>query len=147
MTDVRIQNKSKDHLKIPSLFIGRKYLFTLQLIVMLSSLLLSCNDDNSNCPREAVNLLNSECPAETIYSPCNIWHCVNTENPDEEFTLNFSLNLLECEVIDCGFLRCTDTETAIITDFTDITPLSEVAFSTLLNADPGDEFNCGLVLP
>jgi hypothetical protein len=142
-----IQHKFITFLRIALLLVGRKYIISSLLIVLIPLLLISCNDDNSNCPTEAVNLLNSECPAETIYSKCNVWHCVNTDNPDEEFTLNFSLNSIECEVIDCGFLRCTDTETTIITDFINITPLSEVEFSTLLNSDPGDEFNCGLVLP
>lgn len=119
------------------------FVYLILLLVTLST--ISCNDDNSNCPRETVNLLNSACVAETIYSQCNFWQCRNSEDPADEFPLNF--DLFECEVIDCGFLRCTNTETDVITDFTNITPLSEFGFSTTLNSDAGEEFDCGLVQP
>lgn len=143
--DVKIYGKEwcmKNKLKTSSVLCSVLVYIFLPLLTLST---ISCNDDNSNCPTEPINLLNSACVAETIYSPCNFWQCRNSENPVDEFPLNF--DLFECEVIDCGFLRCTNIETGVLTDFTNITPLSEFGFSTTLNSDAGEEFDCGLVQP
>jgi len=116
------------------------------MFLLIPLLMVSCDDSAFNCSNGKLDLLDSACPAEAIFKPrCNTWSCRNIDNPDDRFGLN-SLNF-DCEVIDCNTLRCIDIETDLVTDFTDITPLESREFSTLLNSDVNEEFNCILAVP
>ncbi|MEX0999617.1 MAG: hypothetical protein WD000_06630, partial [Thermodesulfobacteriota bacterium] len=102
-------------------------------------------DSAFNCSNGKLDLENSECTAEDIFKPrCNGYSCRNVNDPDDDF--GFSLFRFDCEVIDCNTLSCIDNETEIVTDFTDIVALSSKEFSTLLNSDVNEEFNCILTI-
>lgn len=107
--------------------------------------LTSCDDSPFNCSNGKLDLLNSECPAEDIFKPrCNTWSCRNINDPDDRIGLNTTF--FDCEVIDCNTLSCTDIETEVVTDFTEITPLGAKQFSTLLDSDINQEFECILTI-
>ena len=117
--------------------------FVLLLLLLVPLFLSGCDDSAFNCSNGKLDLLNSECPAEDIFKPrCNAWSCRNINDPDEGFSFNTAN--FDCEVIDCNTLSCIDIETEIVTDFADIVPLASREFSTLLNSDINEEFECVL---
>jgi len=116
------------------------------LFLLTSLFLISCNDNDRNClTNKFVDLEVSTCPSETIIKSCNGWFCQNIDNPDESFSL--SSRNFDCEVTDCNFLNCIELESDEVTDFTDITPTASNRFTTLLNFDENEDFDCGLTVP
>ncbi len=115
------------------------------MFLLIPLLMVSCDDDGP-CSPGRVNLLESTCPAETIGPTfCKPWSCRNVDNLDDTIALN--IRNFDCEVIECDFLRCRDRMSEEITDFTDITPLGRLEFSTLIDSDLNQEFECFLPIP